>query len=87
LPNLILGRSVVPELKQRKATVDRVFQEARALLEDPNRAAEMSAALSEVVQKVSCGDSLTIAADAVINLATTGGRGRTKRPVVAGSGN
>jgi lipid-A-disaccharide synthase len=87
LPNLILGHRVVPEFIQRKATADRLFQEAQALLDEPSRTTEMRNSLSEVARKVSCGDSLAMAADAVINLAKTGGRRRTQRRAAAGSGN
>lgn len=79
LPNLILGHRAVPEFKQRKATVDDVVREAAAILDNPDRASRMLAALTEVAQRMSGGDSLTLAADAVLALARDGGRGRTRR--------
>jgi len=85
LPNLILGHHAVPELKQRRATADEVVREALAILEDPERAAQMRASLFEVARKVSREDSLGMAADAVLDLAKRGGRGPTRRvPAVSG---
>lgn len=86
LPNLILGHRAVPELKQRRARADDVVREALAILEDPDRAEAMRASLSEVALRVSTGDSLAMAADAIIELAKSGGRGRTRRTAAGAAG-
>lgn len=79
LPNLILGHHAVPEFKQKQATADDVVREATSILDDPVRADRMRTSLAEVAPRMSGGDSLTLAADAVLALARDGGRGRTKR--------
>ncbi|HYC22232.1 MAG TPA: lipid-A-disaccharide synthase [Candidatus Bathyarchaeia archaeon] len=48
MPNLILNRRVVPELIQRQVTPARIAREARAILEDPLRAAEIRLELGRV---------------------------------------
>jgi lipid-A-disaccharide synthase len=86
LPNLILGHHAVPEFKQRQATADDVVREATAILDNPDRADRMRVSLAEVAQKMSGGDSLTLAADAVLALARDGGRGRTRRAIATVEG-
>lgn len=48
MPNLILGRRAVPELIQSAVTPDRIAAEARAILDDPARAAAMREDLAQV---------------------------------------
>jgi lipid-A-disaccharide synthase len=48
MPNLILGKRAVPELLQGDATPERVAAEARAILDDPELAAQMRADLASV---------------------------------------
>lgn len=48
LVNIVAGRTLVPELLQEEATADRLFQEARRLLTDPQAAEAMRAGLQAV---------------------------------------
>jgi lipid-A-disaccharide synthase len=48
MPNLILGKAAVPELIQADVTPERVAAEARAILDDPARAAQIRADLARV---------------------------------------
>lgn len=48
MPNLILGKAAVPELIQNDVTPERVAAEARAILDDPARAAAIRADLARV---------------------------------------
>ncbi len=48
MPNLILGERVVPELIQGEANAERIVEEARPLLFDPERGARMREALARV---------------------------------------
>jgi lipid-A-disaccharide synthase len=48
LVNLVAGRSVVPELVQRDATGERLYEEAVRILEDPSAYDEMKRSLAEV---------------------------------------
>lgn len=48
MPNLILGKAAVPELIQADVTPERVAAEARAILDDPARAAAIRADLARV---------------------------------------
>jgi lipid-A-disaccharide synthase len=48
LVNLVAGRKIVPELIQHEATADRLYQEARRLLEDDQAYAQMKTALQSV---------------------------------------
>jgi lipid-A-disaccharide synthase len=48
MPNLILGKAAVPELIQADVTPARVAAEARRILDDPARAAQIRADLARV---------------------------------------
>jgi len=48
MPNLILGKAAVPELIQNDVTPERVAEEARRILDDPARAAQIRADLARV---------------------------------------
>ena len=48
MPNLIAGRSVVPELIQEDATADRMIAEVERFLDDPAHAAVTRRALAEI---------------------------------------
>lgn len=48
LVNLVAGRSIVPELLQDEATGQRLYEEARRILEDPAVYAEMKRGLAQV---------------------------------------
>jgi lipid-A-disaccharide synthase len=52
MPNLILGRRVVPELIQGEVTAARIAAEAREILGDPGRAAAMRADLALVRERL-----------------------------------
>ncbi len=52
MPNLILERRAVPELVQDEVTVERMATEARAILEDPQRAGQMREDLALVREKL-----------------------------------
>lgn len=52
LVNLVGGRSIVPELIQEEATVDRLFLEVRRLLSDANAYNDMKRQLQEVRQRL-----------------------------------
>ena len=52
MPNLILGAEVVPELIQQEVTAERIAAEARAILNDPARAAEIAAGLQKVRRRL-----------------------------------
>ncbi|UEO00948.1 lipid-A-disaccharide synthase [Acidiferrobacter thiooxydans] len=67
LPNLLLGRGVVPELLQHAATADGLVRAAEGLLENPGRRAEMTAAFVELRAHLGCGASERAAA-AVLEL-------------------
>jgi lipid-A-disaccharide synthase len=48
LPNIILGRTAVPELYQEKATAARIGREAQRLLDDPDARVAQRAAFAEL---------------------------------------
>jgi lipid-A-disaccharide synthase len=58
LPNLVLGRTVVPELRQEAATVERVVAEAARLLDDAALRAAMRADLALVRERLGPGQAL-----------------------------
>lgn len=74
LPNLILGREVVPELKQRKVTAANIVYEARSILEGAERRQQMKSSLEEISSRIEGPDSFEQVADAVLALATRGAR-------------
>jgi len=52
MPNLVLNKRAVPELIQGDVTPDRIAAEARAILDDPARAAEIEADLRRVRERL-----------------------------------
>ncbi|MFP6662956.1 MAG: lipid-A-disaccharide synthase [Deltaproteobacteria bacterium] len=52
MPNLILERRAVPELVQAEVSAERMAAEARAILDDPGRAAAMRADLAQVRERL-----------------------------------
>ena len=48
MPNIVAGRTVVPELLQGEATGPRIAAEARAILQDPARQGTIRAGLRDV---------------------------------------
>jgi lipid-A-disaccharide synthase len=72
LPNLILGRRVVPELRQDRLVATNIAQEAWSILTDPHRANEMRKSLDEVAELVRGPGSFNLAAAKILEIATTG---------------
>jgi lipid-A-disaccharide synthase len=70
LPNLILGRDVVPELKQGEVTAANIVHEARSILEGAERRRQMKVAFEEISSRIKGPDSFEQVADAVLALAT-----------------
>lgn len=56
LPNLIAGRTVVPELLLDDCTPSRIVAEASRLLDDPAAAAEQRAGFAEIRARLGAGD-------------------------------
>lgn len=82
LPNLILGESVVPEIRQEQLTADRVANEAFALLNDAGRLAAMREGLSRVRAAVEGDGSIRRIADLVEELCTRRVPVRQELPLV-----
>lgn len=81
LPNLILGREVVPELKQRKVTAANIAREARSILEGGERRRRMKSSLKEISSRIKGPNSFEMVADAVLALAARGTRRLADRSV------
>ena len=69
LPNLILERPVVPELKQRQANARELERQAWNLLMSPDQRDRMAAELLGVAAGVGTEDSMARAAEVVVDLA------------------
>lgn len=69
LPNLILDRPVVPELKQRQATALELERQAWTLLMSPDERNRMAAELLGVAARIGTENSMARAAEAVVGLA------------------
>lgn len=69
LPNLILGRPVVPEFAQKPATPAVIAEEAWSLLTDESRQAQVAAALREVSALVTRPGSVEAVAGTLVTLA------------------
>lgn len=67
LPNLIAAREVVPELLLHLCTADRIAQELRSLLTDPERRKAMTDGYAEVARRLGATDSAATAARQLIN--------------------
>jgi lipid-A-disaccharide synthase len=78
LPNLVLGRRVLPELIQRRVNPEEIAAEALGLLDDPARRASIRSELLVVRSLLASGGSARLTAEAVLSLA-----GR-REPVPAG---
>ena len=66
LPNLVLGRSVVPELLQSRATASAIAAEAWQLLTTPERLCEMRAALGAIGDRLRGPAAITRTAETVL---------------------
>ncbi len=71
LPNLILGRRVVPELRQDRLVATEVAREAWSILADPHRAKEMQKSLKEVAALVRGPGSFDLAAAKILEITKT----------------
>ncbi len=70
--NLVAGKGVVPELVQFEATPDRIAEEARCLLESPDRRRRMQEQLYEVRDRLGPAGAVSRVADAIIQLLQPG---------------
>jgi lipid-A-disaccharide synthase len=66
--NLVAGKRVVPELVQFEATPERVADEARALLESPERRRRMQEQLNEVRDRLGPPGAVSRTVDAILEL-------------------
>jgi lipid-A-disaccharide synthase len=68
MPNLILGKQVVPELLQQDCTSQRIAAEVLKLLDSPAARNEMLAGLAEVRGKLGPGGAISRAADIIVGM-------------------
>jgi lipid-A-disaccharide synthase len=68
MPNLILGKRVVPELLQQDCTPQRISTEVLKLLDSPAARDEMLAGLAEVRGKLGPGGAISRAADIIVGM-------------------
>lgn len=68
LPNLVLGREVVPELYQEEVTGERLAELLLPLLTDSDAAEAQRRELAEAAARLGPGDAIARAADAVLEL-------------------
>ena len=68
MPNLILGKRVVPELLQQDCTPQRIAAEVLKLLNSPAARDEMLAGLAEVRGKLGPGGAISRAADIIVGM-------------------
>ena len=84
LPNLVLGRSVVTELRQSRATAAAIAADARGLLENALRRQAMRRELLKVAEALAVPGTLGRVAEAVVAYARAGrGAGRSEEPAPA----
>lgn len=69
LPNLVLGRRVLPELIQRRVNPEAIAQEALGLLDDPAKRDAIRSELLAVRSLLDAGGSTRLAAESVLSLA------------------
>ena len=72
LPNLVLGRTVVPELRQSRATVGAVVREARSLLENALKRQTLRRELLKVAEELAVPGTVERVAEAVVGYARSG---------------
>jgi len=75
--NLVAGKGIVPELIQFEATPDRIAEEARRLLESPDRRRAMQEQLHEVRDRLGPPGAVSRAADAILELLQPGAGAET----------
>lgn len=76
MANLLAGKTVVPELIQRDATAARVFLEASALLDDPQKSAAVRAELLKIRRSLGVPGAADRAALAILASVTQEARSR-----------
>ena len=79
MPNILLGKKVVPEFTQSRVTVENLTREALALLDDPDRADSMRVELSGVRLRLGEPGAAERAAQLILDMLTD----RDEEPVVA----
>jgi lipid-A-disaccharide synthase len=67
LPNLVLGREVVPELIQGECTAPRIAAALGALLDSPGETAKVRASLAEIPARLGGSGAFDRAARAVLH--------------------
>jgi len=72
LPNLVAEKSIVPELVQFMATPERIADEARRLLESPERRRRMQQQLLEVRDQLGPPGAAARTADAILEMLQQG---------------
>ncbi len=75
--NLVAGKGIVPELVQFEATPDRIAEEARRLLESPDRRRAMQEQLHEVRDRLGPPGAVSRVADAILELLQAGAGAET----------
>jgi lipid-A-disaccharide synthase len=87
LPNLVLGRAVVPELIQHAVEKDAIAREVAALLDDASRREAVRTDLAQVRERLLVPDGLGRAAHAILDVALAGAarpvRVRVEAPLLA----
>ncbi len=68
MPNLIMGKRVVPELLQQDCTPPRIATEVLKLLDSPAARDEMQASLAEVRGRLGSGGAISRAADVIVGM-------------------
>ncbi len=66
LPNIVVGRRVVPELVQNECTPDRIAREVERYLDEPARANEVRRALAEVQERLGPPGAYDRAAEGIL---------------------
>ena len=83
LVNILAGEAVVPELIQKEASAARLEEEGAAILESPERARRMRAALATVAESLGAPGATERAADAVLEAIERSGASETSRGALA----
>jgi lipid-A-disaccharide synthase len=82
LPNLLLGRMVIPEIRQEELSAERLADEAAALLRDRARLTTMREELATVRNTVDGQGTVACVADLVLSMARKGASEGALTPLV-----